>query len=113
MGGTFEESVEFRMREVFDEPGAVRLILDGELDLAVAEILGERLRILRDAGYSVRLDLGELDFIDSSGLLELIAALSAARADGWRLEIDPQLTATVRRTVEISGLRARLWPDDG
>ena len=113
MGGAFEESVEFRMREVLDEAGAVRLILGGELDLAVARRLEERLRMLRDEGYSVRLDLTELDFIDSSGLRALIAAVSEARSDGWRLEIDPQLTATVRRTVEISGLRARLWPDDG
>ena len=113
MGSAFEESVEFRMREVCDEPGAVRLILGGELDLAVAEMLGERLRMLRDRGCSVRLDLADLDFIDSSGLLALIAAMSESRSNGWRMEIAPQLTDTVRRTVEISGLRACLWPDDG
>lgn len=113
MGSAFEESVEFRMREVCDEPGAVRLILGGELDLAVAEMLGERLRMLRDRGCSVRLDLADLDFIDSSGLLALIAAMSESRSNGWRMDIDPQLTDTVRRTVEISGLRACLWPDDG
>jgi anti-anti-sigma factor len=61
----------------------------------------------------VRLDLTELDFIDSSGLRELIVALDDARPDGWRLDIEPQLTAPVRRTVDIAGLTSYLWPDAG
>jgi hypothetical protein len=47
MTGSFEESVDFRMREEFDDPEAVRLALTGELDLGVAEMLGDRLRMLR------------------------------------------------------------------
>lgn len=113
MTGSFHESVEFRMREVFDDPEEVRLVLSGELDLAVAEMLGDRLRQLRDARCDVRLDLAELDFIDSSGLRELIVALEESRADGWRLNIDPRVSDAVRRTVEIAGLRAHLWPDGG
>jgi anti-anti-sigma factor len=111
--GSFHESVEFRMREVFDDPDEVRLVLSGELDLAVAEMLGNRLRQLRDARCDVRLDLAELDFIDSSGLRELIVALEESRSDGWRLDIDPRVSDAVRRTVEIAGLRPHLWPDGG
>lgn len=44
MTGSFEERVDFRMREVFDDPEALRLVLTGELDLTVAEMLGDRLR---------------------------------------------------------------------
>jgi anti-anti-sigma factor len=77
----------------------------------VAEMLGNRLGQLRTAGYDVRLDLAELDFIDSSGLRELLVALEESRADGWRLDIHPQVTAAVRRTVEIAGLSSYLWPD--
>jgi anti-anti-sigma factor len=111
MTGSFDETVEFRMREVFDGPDTLRLVLSGELDLAVAAILGERLRHLRTAGFDVRLDLAELDFIDSSGLRELITALAESRSDGWRLDIDPQVSEAVRRTVDLAGLHAHFWPD--
>jgi anti-anti-sigma factor len=112
MTRSFHETVEFRMREVFDDPDGVRLVLSGELDLAVAVILGDRLRQLRKAGCDVRLDLADLDFIDSSGLRELISALAESRSDGWRLDIDPQVTAAVRRTVDIAGLHSYFWPED-
>jgi anti-anti-sigma factor len=113
MTGSFQESVGFGMREVFDDPGAVRLVLSGELDLAVAEMLGDRLRQLGNGGYAVRLDLAELDFIDSSGLRELIVALAEAGSDGWRLDIDPKVSEPVRRTIELAGLNSHLWPDSG
>jgi anti-anti-sigma factor len=113
MTGSFRETVDFGMREVVDDPDKVRLVLSGELDLAVAEMLGDRLRQLREAGCEVRLDLGELDFIDSSGLRELIIALTESRSDGWRLDIDPQVSAAVRRTVDIAGLHSHFWPDGG
>jgi anti-sigma B factor antagonist len=113
MTGSFEQRVDFQMREVPDGPEAVQLVLSGELDLAVAEVLRERLRMLRNQGYAVRLDLSELEFIDSSGLRELIIAVAESQSDGWRLDIDPQITAPVRRTLDIAGLTSYLWPDDG
>jgi anti-anti-sigma factor len=113
MTGPFNEAIEFGMREVFDDPDAVRLVVSGELDMAVARMLGARLRMLRKEGYAVRLDLVELQFIDSSGLRELIVAVDEARSDGWQLDIDPHLSASVRRTVDIAGLRSYLWPEDG
>jgi anti-anti-sigma factor len=112
MTGLFRETVDFQMREVFDDPDTVRLVLSGELDLAVAEMVGDRLRQLRKAGCDVRLDLAKLEFIDSSGLRELIGALAESRADGWRLDIDPQLSAAVRRTIDIAGLHSHFWPED-
>ena len=113
MTGSFHESVAFGMREVLDGPERVRSVVSGELDLAVAEMLGSRLRQLRKAGCDVRLDLAELDFIDSSGLRGLIVALDESRSDGWRLDIDPEVSEAVRRTVEIAGLFSYLWPDGG
>lgn len=113
MTGSFQETVDFEMREVFDGPAAVRLVLSGELDLAVAAMLGDRLRMLRKEGYAVRLDLRELEFIDSSGLRELFIAVSDSCCDGWRLEIDPQLTKPVRRAIELSGLASHIWPEGG
>lgn len=113
MTGSFEQSVEFGMRELFDDPGAVRLVVSGELDLAVAAMLGDRLRQLGREGYAVRLDLAELGFIDSSGLRELIIAFSQARSDGRRLDIDPQITEPVQRTIEVAGLHSHFWPESG
>ena len=113
MTGSFNESIEFQMREVFDDPEGVRLVLSGELDLAVAGMLGDRLRMLRREGHAVRLDLAGLEFIDSSGLRELIKALSEARSDGWQLDVDPHLTDPVRRAVELAGLQPHLWPSGG
>jgi anti-anti-sigma factor len=112
MTGSFRETVEFGMREVVDGSDKMRLVLSGELDLAVAAMLGDRLRQLRKAGQDVRLDLGELEFIDSSGLRELIIALEESRSDGWRLDIDPQVSKAVQRTIEMAGLRSHLWPDN-
>lgn len=113
MTDSFGETADFRMREVLEDPDRVRLVLSGELDLAVVGMLADRLRELRKAGRDVRLDLAQLDFIDSSGLRALIAALAESRADGWRLDIDPQVTDAVRRTVDIAGLHSRFWPDGG
>jgi anti-anti-sigma regulatory factor len=55
------------VREVFDDPEAARLIVSGKLDLAVAGLLGNRLRMLRNEGHAMRFDFVELEFIDSSG----------------------------------------------
>jgi anti-anti-sigma factor len=111
MSDSFHETIDFRMREVFEGPDTLRLVLSGELDLAVAGMLGDRLRQLRRAGCDVRLDLAQLDFIDSTGLRELITALAESRSDGWRLEIDPQVSESVRRTVDLAGLHSHFWPD--
>ncbi len=113
MTDSFHETVDFQMREVFDDPDKVRLVLSGELDLAVAGMLRDRLRQLRKADCDVRLDLAELDFIDSSGFRELITALADSRSDGWRLDIDPHVSEAVRRTVDIAGLHSHFWPDGG
>lgn len=113
MTGLFEDSVEFRMREVSDDPQAVRLALSGELDLAVADMLGDRLWMLGNAGYAVRLDLSALEFVDCRGLRELIIAVSESRSKGWRIEVESQMTERVRRTVELAGVRSHLWPDGG
>src|SRR5437588_7330945 len=49
-----------------------RLRLVGELDLAAASGLEDRLRQLSEANKRVRVDLSKLDFIDSSGIRLLI-----------------------------------------
>ena len=73
--------------DVRDAPGGVVvLVLDGELDLAAAPELAERLTAARDGGApGVVLDMTEVTFVDSSALRELLNAASAYRAAGTPL----------------------------
>jgi anti-anti-sigma factor len=103
----------FRLDERFERNGTVRLMLIGELDMAVAEYLSTRLRELRKGGYPVRLDLSELEFVDSSGIHAILHAVSEARRDGWSLDLDGRMTEQVARTVDLVGARTFLWPEEG
>ena len=101
----------FEIQESVDDDGAARVILVGELDIAVADEVEERLRRLRDAGSRVRLDLSQLDFIDSSGVRAIVLGLKHARQGGHELEVDRQINPTVRRMVDIMGIAPQLWPE--
>ena len=102
----------FEIRESVDADGRVRLALIGELDIAVADTVEERLRGLRDDGRAVRLDLSALEFIDSSGVRAIVLGLKHARQSGSALEVDRHISATVERMVAIMGIGPQLWPDD-
>lgn len=84
-----------------EREGCEQLKLIGELDLGTAPMLEDRLRQLRDDNVNVRLDLSELQFMDSTGLHVLIRAVQESRADGWRLELDPNLSPPVRRLLQL------------
>jgi anti-sigma B factor antagonist len=101
----------FRMEEHFQDGLRLRLALVGELDVAVSEQLAGRLRELRKGGYAVFLDLSRLEFIDSSGLHELLTEISDARRNGWELEIGDDLTDQVARVIDLVGARSYFWPD--
>jgi anti-sigma B factor antagonist len=71
------------------------LALSGELDLAAAPALRQRLAGVRDAGArGVVLDMAEVTFLDSSALRELLRADAAMRSDEVQLVL-----ATVRPAV--------------
>jgi anti-sigma B factor antagonist len=103
----------FRTTESFDETGVLCLSLIGELDLAVADDLATRLRQLDEQGLEVRLDLTQLEFIDSTGVRELMCALDSSRRDGSRLTVGTDMTRAVRRVVEIVGVDSYFRPDGG
>jgi anti-sigma B factor antagonist len=102
----------FEIRESVDDDGAARLTLIGELDIAVADEVEERFRRLRDQGRPARLDLSELDFIDSSGVRAIVLGLKHARRAGHELAVDRRINPTVARMIEIMGIGAQLWPAD-
>lgn len=88
------------------EDGRIRVKLTGQLDLATAHLLEGRLRELHAQQLAVRLDLSELEFMDSAGLHVLIHATDP-REDGWRLELEPDVSPQVRRLFQLVGLESR------
>ena len=93
-----------------DQDGKIRLRVAGELDLAALAQLDAALSALRDRAADVRLDLSELVFFDAGGIALLLSAITDARRDGQDLELAPELTVPVRRTIELSDIRRLLWP---
>ena len=93
------------------DAGTVRVRLRGELDLAGAPTLSDRLRRLRERGEPVVLDLDELEFIDMSGLRVLLAACDEANRDGWSFAVT-RGSAQVRRLIGLVRLDRQL-PMDG
>jgi anti-sigma B factor antagonist len=102
----------FGIEESHDRDGVARLTVVGELDLAVADHLVMRLRVLLDGGNHVRIDLSRLQFIDSRGMHALIRAVALGREAGGKVvEIDPTVAANVRHALELAGVARMLWPD--
>ncbi len=102
----------FEIRESAEDDGALRVALIGELDIAVADAVEQRLRQYREDGRPVRLDLSELDFIDSSGVQTVVLGLKHARRNGHELEVDRHVSASVQRMIEMMGIGPALWPAD-
>jgi anti-anti-sigma factor len=83
--------------------GTASLSLEGELDLANASALEERLSELEDSGSTqLTVDLAGLDFIDSTGLRVLLQASARAQERGHELILRPA-PATVQRVFEVTG----------
>lgn len=91
-----------------EEDGLVRLALRGELDLSTVSQVEEELRRVEAAEPElVVLDLGELSFLDSTGLRLIVTADQRARENGRRLAIvkGPE---SVQRVFAITRLDERL-----
>jgi stage II sporulation protein AA (anti-sigma F factor antagonist) len=83
---------------------SVRVVPYGELDLASVGELEARLHELRGSGWTrVVVDLGELSFIDSSGVNLVVRWAKAASLDGFSMELLPGREA-VQRVFELTGV---------
>lgn len=102
--------VSLDIAECDDHDGSRRLTLTGELDLASAPQLRERMRELGRSHRTVRLDLSQLGFMDSTGIALIVWGLAVSKKDGWTLEVDPAVSEPVGRLITIVGLASQLWP---
>lgn len=102
---------DFWIEQEPDEGDLIRLGLVGELDIAGADKLHDCLQALAEERRPVRLDLRRLQFIDSSGLRELVRAVSDSRRDGWDLELDRTLSPQVSQIIDLLELGKLFWPE--
>jgi anti-sigma B factor antagonist len=95
-----------------DKPKVETVIyVAGELDFHTAPALRkEILALLNDGVNRLVLDVGQLDFIDSSGLSVIIAGFKRYKESGGEL-ILRSLTERTRRVLEVSGLNKVLVVD--
>jgi anti-sigma B factor antagonist len=91
--------------------------LDGELDLANAAALEQELNAaLSNGNARVVIDMGELTFIDSTGIALLVTAAGGVDGDGdWdgRIRFLRSRAAAVTRILELTGVAERLPFADG
>jgi anti-anti-sigma factor len=83
----------------------VCIALEGEMDLANAETAAAPLRDALHCGREVVVDLGKLEFLDSTGIAMLVAAM---REGGERLSFLPSEHAATRRLLRLTGLDERM-----
>lgn len=92
-----------------DEGAQVRLELAGELDLSNAPTLEATLDGAIGSGKKVVVDLGRLEFLDSTGLALIVRMLG--RSDAERFSFVPSRSASVRRLLSLTGLDERMAVD--
>ena len=89
-----------------EQPVAATLRLRGDIDLATADdVAAEGGKLLTDSGPGIRLiiDLGEVSFLDSSGLSALVRLRRVAEKQGSQVLLR-NVPHRVAVLLELSGL---------
>jgi anti-sigma B factor antagonist len=88
--------------------GHVEYFLAGDLEVGNAEALRERITALSEQTEGgVILDLGELEFLDSTGIRALLLAQRDLAAGGGELVLR-NAQGPVQRVLELTGLTSHL-----
>lgn len=104
-------SIDFRVHDGLlavqqtSEGQRLRISLVGEMDLANTETAETTLREALLCGKDVVIDLGKLEFLDSTGVAMLVATM---REGGERLSFLPSEHEAVRRLLSLTGLDGRM-----
>lgn len=98
---------------VFDDAGNRVIRVGGELDLATVPTLQEELEaaIGRPRGGIV-VDLGDLEFIDSTGIAVPVRAIAQSNGSA-RLKFVPSRALGVIRVLDMTGVSERMEPAEG
>jgi anti-sigma B factor antagonist len=83
------------------------IALCGELDLANAGTAESALEASLETDTQVIVDMRELEFIDSTGIALLVAALGKGNGEP-RVRFIPSASPAVTRVLELTGLAERL-----
>jgi anti-anti-sigma factor len=86
-------------------PATTRVAVAGEVDLATASVLRDRLlEVLSDQRpAALDVDLAEVTFLDCTGITALVDARNAAVQTGYQIRVShPQ--PIVRRVLDLTGL---------
>jgi anti-sigma B factor antagonist len=89
-----------------DQGTQVNLAVDGELDLSNAATLESALAQAIDSEKKVLIDLGKLEFLDSTGIALIVKTLG--RRDAERFSFLPSQSSSVCRLLELTGLDERM-----
>jgi anti-anti-sigma factor len=91
------------------EGGDYIIRVRGELDLAECETFeAEITNAVNSDASAILLDLGELTFIDSTGIRALLIAVGRSEANGRRLRVARETSPAVQRTFNLTGVGERL-----
>lgn len=109
---------QFSITMLDDQPGRVRVLAEGELDIASFDELDGALRDAATRAHRVLLDITAVSFIDSTGLRAIVCAHQDAQGTGREFVLSAAMP-DVQRTLELSGLAplfrrepARQQPED-
>jgi anti-anti-sigma factor len=97
--------------EVCTAAGSWRLTLGGEIDLATVAVVEAVVRLAQADALTVWLDLGEVSFMDSSGIAMLTRAHQRAHRAANELALVAP-SAPVRRLLELCGIDRVLRIED-
>ncbi len=106
-GGQADGAFSISSRRLDD---GILVALSGDVDLATAQVVDEELRRAEQSESLIVLDLGEVSFMDSTGLRAVILADQRLRERGASLRI-ARVPVQVSRLFDLVGIREHLTID--
>jgi len=95
----------FRLTELERESGCREIQIEGELDMAVSDQLGEALDRVGKEYAQVLISLEQCEFIDSTGIAVIVAAHGRFADEGRRMTVCGA-SSQVLRVLSLTGLTA-------
>jgi anti-sigma B factor antagonist len=93
----------FRLTERQSRPGCLEILVEGEIDLAVADQLEQALERADSQCREVLIGLQDCEFIDSTAIAVIVHAHNRMAAEGRRVAVYGP-SSQVHRILSITGL---------